>query len=285
MPANTKLVFLVALATCRPSEATGWDARLRSSVSLSTSRLPPVSTESPKAGGKTVPSCPPPPRTDKWSFMGDASLLTQLAFWFGATGILLTLCFILGYFCCCSCGHANNRRRQEDDSLSMLRAPLLPPQPSRDQDQRERRSSVRPLVLSTQTRSGRGLSSTSITYATVYPRTLPTGPSQDRPGTGNGAGSRSDAARGTQSPGMFQVLPPTLESHNSGVQDYGYQDQMLHSYYSGLPTYSSIARNVPIVNRETQAATARTPRRRAHQGPRHHLTSTTTDRIVVRPPP
>lgn len=264
MPAEIMFILFVVFTIFCPYEATAYDSRHPTSVNPLTRRLPSMSTESPKARGNFTPTCPPPPKTDDWSFMGDASLLTQLAFWFGTTGLLLTACITVVYFCCCCCcstGHRKPKRHQEHEPLSALREPLLPPQPCSGPDQREHRSSVRPLVLSTQTRSGRGLSSTSITYATVYPRTLPAGPAQDRPpAAGSGAGN--DVGRGSQSPGGFHVTSPALVvPQNAEVQGYGYQDQRLQAYFTGLPSYNSVASSAPTMNRQPQMATAQ------HGGP------------------
>ncbi|XP_037557390.1 uncharacterized protein LOC119434139 [Dermacentor silvarum] len=219
MSAKTRLMIVAILAACFV-----WEVRAQNGGLPPAMRLP--TTE---GGGQSPrPTCAPSPKPGGW--LANTTLLTQLAFWFGTVGLLVTLCATAIYFCCFSCEPVQVVRRQRRVHSVMSTEPLIPPATS-GTNQRESRSTVRPVPVPAGNASGTAPAST--TYATVFPRLAPFGSPQVRP---PGVPATTQSSRG----GALSAWSPVLEPHRE-EDEFGYQAQTLQPYTTGLPAYSTVA--------------------------------------------
>ncbi|XP_070381491.1 uncharacterized protein [Dermacentor albipictus] len=218
MSAKARLTIIAILAACF-----AWDVMAQDG-GLPATRLSPVSTTE---GSDQIPrpTCAP---SDGW--LANASLLTQLAFWFGAVGLVVTLCVTAGYFCCFSCGPVRAVRLRRRDRSSRSRERLLPPA-TNGTDQREHQSTVR--LLCVRVGNPAGTRPTSPTHASVFPRLATLGSAQVGP---PGVPAATQISRG----GAPSTSSPVIVAHR--VEDeFGYQAQTLQPYSAGPPAYSTVA--------------------------------------------
>ncbi|XP_072141770.1 uncharacterized protein [Dermacentor andersoni] len=221
MSAKTRLTIIAILAACF-----AWDAMAQNG-GLPVTRLPPVPAT--EGGGQSpTPTCAPSPKPDGW--LENTSLLTQLAFWFGTVGLMVTLCATAVYFCCFSRGPVRAVRLRRRDRSSRSRERLLPPATD-GTDQRERRSPVR--LLCVRAGNASGTAPTSTTYASVFPRLATFGSPQVGP---PGVPAATQSSRG----GAPSTWSPVLEPHRE-EDEFGYQPQTLQPYSAGPPAYSTVA--------------------------------------------